>query len=373
MEDDQMLKKIILGIFITTAALGAGTVIYKDAAIFKQTVQVNSLTASRALVSDASKLLSSSAVTSTELGYVSGVTSAIQTQFGNKQGLDATLTALAAYNTNGLLAQTSADTFVGRTITGTANEITVTDGDGVSGNPTLSVPVVIDFGGKTSFEIVNSTSPTVDAAGEIAIDTDTDGNLVDQGLIVHYDGITKLYNIAVDALPSTDNHVLVYDSTADKFQFEAQSGGVAGTPSYVRAYTGNGFGSSNVKIRRFATNSDDSGTDIDYSDSTAGGTFTIQTSGIYSMAYCDEGDTGAPAICISVNASGGDLTTDCSSLAASKRLVISSVGTGNSRACVAVTHFLNDNDVVMAHTNSGTAWFISNGTGANFFIAGPLH
>ena len=43
------------------------------------------ITASRALVSDASGIPTASAVTSTELGYVSGVTSAIQTQIGAKQ------------------------------------------------------------------------------------------------------------------------------------------------------------------------------------------------------------------------------------------------------------------------------------------------
>lgn len=55
------------------------------------------------------------------------------------QPLDATLTALAAYNTNGILCQTAADTFAGRTLTGPAAGITVTNGNGVSGNPTLAL------------------------------------------------------------------------------------------------------------------------------------------------------------------------------------------------------------------------------------------
>ena len=58
---------------------------------------------------------------------------------GSYQPLDATLTSLAAYNTNGLLTQTAADTFTGRTLTGPAAGITVSDGNGVAGNPTLAL------------------------------------------------------------------------------------------------------------------------------------------------------------------------------------------------------------------------------------------
>jgi hypothetical protein len=65
-------------------------------------------------------------------------TIALTSDLSSYQPLDATLTALAAFNTNGILTQTTTDTFVGRTITGSSS-ITVNDGNGVAGNPTISV------------------------------------------------------------------------------------------------------------------------------------------------------------------------------------------------------------------------------------------
>lgn len=52
---------------------------------------------------------------------------------------NAVLNAWSTYNTNGILTQTAANTFTGRTITGTAGTITVTNGSGVAGNPTLTI------------------------------------------------------------------------------------------------------------------------------------------------------------------------------------------------------------------------------------------
>lgn len=59
------------------------------------------------------------------------------------QPLDATLTALAAFNTNGILTQTAANTFAGRTITAANTNVVITDGNGVSGNPTIAVSPVM--------------------------------------------------------------------------------------------------------------------------------------------------------------------------------------------------------------------------------------
>jgi len=56
---------------------------------------------------------------------------------GAYQAYDATLAALAAYNTNGLLTQTALDTFTGRTIVA-GTGISVSNGDGVAGNPSIS-------------------------------------------------------------------------------------------------------------------------------------------------------------------------------------------------------------------------------------------
>lgn len=83
---------------------------------------------------------------------------------GTYQPLDADLTALAGLDaTTGLLVRSGAGAFTRRTLTGTANRIGVTNGDGVSGNPTIDLATVTigssTAGGFTKF--------TVDTYGRI--------------------------------------------------------------------------------------------------------------------------------------------------------------------------------------------------------------
>ena len=62
----------------------------------------------------------------------------------------------------------SDSTFTGRTITGTANQITVTNGDGVSGNPTLSLPA----------DVLVPTVLTVPNSGLHILDTNATHDLI---------------------------------------------------------------------------------------------------------------------------------------------------------------------------------------------------
>jgi hypothetical protein len=118
-------------------------------------LNVAGLTASMALVTDASKNLSSSAVTSTELGYVSGVTSAIQTQLNAKEATITTLpvskggtgstTALGSnkliYSLGGVMVESSA-------ITG--NRALISDTNGVPTHATTTATEIGYVNGVTS-------------------------------------------------------------------------------------------------------------------------------------------------------------------------------------------------------------------------------
>ena len=121
------------------------------------TITGSNLTANRALVSNSSGKVAVSAVTSTELGYLDGVTSAIQTQLNNKEtsGAAATVQSNLDTHTGDTTVHITADersTWNGKqaAITGGATTIT-------SSNLTTSRALVSDSSGKVSVSAVTST------------------------------------------------------------------------------------------------------------------------------------------------------------------------------------------------------------------------
>ena len=87
-----------------------------------------------------------------------GATSAVQ-------AWDADLDALAALGSNGMIVRTGPGAVAARTITGTANEISIANGDGVAGNPVASLPSALTFTGKTitggTFDSPTLTTPAL--------------------------------------------------------------------------------------------------------------------------------------------------------------------------------------------------------------------
>ena len=74
--------------------------------------------------------------------YSNGTNNWVQAAPGATSGVqayDAGLAALAVKTSTGIIVQTGADTYGTATITGPANGISVTNGDGVAGNPTLAL------------------------------------------------------------------------------------------------------------------------------------------------------------------------------------------------------------------------------------------
>ena len=63
----------------------------------------------------------------------------LTTDLSNKQPLDSTLTSLAGYNTNGIMVQTATDTFTGRSLQQPSAGITIGNANGVAGNPNFAL------------------------------------------------------------------------------------------------------------------------------------------------------------------------------------------------------------------------------------------
>ena len=101
---------------------------------------------------------------------VSGATvkDALDALASAKQAADADLTAVAALSGTGVAVRSAANTWALRSIAGTSNRISITNGDGVSGNPTADIAAT--YVGQTSITTLGTVTTGTWSGTTVAVD-----------------------------------------------------------------------------------------------------------------------------------------------------------------------------------------------------------
>lgn len=126
----------------------------------------------------------------------------------NVQASSDELTALAGLSTTGIPLRTAAGAYVTRAVTGTANQVAVANGDGVSGNPTVSLATLADAGGGAFSKFIRDTFGRVSGSTPV-VSADIRG-LVDSAYVTKdsnstlANGIVLSYNSATTSFATTD-------------------------------------------------------------------------------------------------------------------------------------------------------------------------
>jgi len=119
--------------------------------------------------------------------------------------------------------------------------------------------------------------------------------------------------------------------------------------------TGNGYGATNTKIRRYTTTQSSVGTAITYADdANAGASFTINTTGLYSIYTIDTYTVSATQQTFGVSLNSSQLTTAIESINAADRLIISAAGNNANQAAPSRCVRLVAGDIIRPHTGGVT-------------------
>jgi hypothetical protein len=155
--------------------------------------------------------------------------------------LDAGLEALGAFATTGILVATGPDTWGSATVTGTVGTIVVSNGDGVAGNPTITLdtlgtPVSASFVKITTdtFGRVSATTPVVTSDITTLVDTtyvNISGDTMSSGANLTFVGGGEI--LGLPATPSGDT------AAASKLYVDSIANGLSWKQAAAAASTGN--------------------------------------------------------------------------------------------------------------------------------------
>ncbi len=210
--------------------------------------------------------------------------------------------------------------------------------------------------GASASLVTGNNGYSVVATATSAVTTDTPANL-GAGWCVFFPA--QAYVVTITAtftdgasskvIPIGGGGFLQTNGALDKLRFTPF--GVI-TESAVIVTTGNGHGSTNTRIRRFTTVQSTVGTDITYADSAAnGGTFTINASGMYAIAYADSTTSNTDSQ-YGVSKNSAQLTTSIASITAADRLMMTSANRAAMQLLGTVVVQLTAGDVIRAHTDA---------------------
>ena len=213
-------------------------------------------------------------------------------------GLD--INALEGLSGTGLVSRTAANTYAERTLQGDANEITVTNGDGVSGNPSLSIDLNKD---------IVTTAPITGGTDNILVGADGDVTIA---ITVEKDLVTTspLAGGTDDILTGADGDITI--SIADALADGSTKGAASFVANDFDATSGNvGIDYTNGQASATGVKGFLSGTDWDTFNNKVDNVPTelsIGTTTANTVAITSDGGTDDVTIPAAINGTAGLLT-----------------------------------------------------------------